>query len=121
MTHAAQHTLFVYGTLMRGERSAHLMDGAERLGPARTAPRFTLHRVEWYPGMASGGATAVRGEVYRVPSALMAELDIYEGPEYARVEIPLDEGPVPSAEAYVMTPEAAAGLAVIASGDWRRR
>lgn len=115
------HTLFVYGTLMRGERAGHYMAAAEWLGPARTEARFTLHMVQWYPGMASGGRTAVIGEVYRVPPDLMAELDAYEGPEYTRMSVPLAEGPVASAEAYVMSPQAAELLAVIPSGDWRVR
>lgn len=115
------HTLFVYGTLMSGEVSGHRMDGAERLGPARTAPRFTLHRVDWYPAMADGGATAVVGEVYRVPPTLMAALDAYEGPEYRRVVIELEVGPVERAEAYVIPAALAAGLRPIPSGDWRQR
>lgn len=112
------HTLFVYGTLMRGELSHHLLRGAERVGPATTAPRFTLHVVDWYPGMADGGTTAVRGELYRVPPALMAALDAYEGPDYARIEIPLSDG---FAEAYVMSASMASSLPVIPSGDWRDR
>lgn len=115
------HTLFVYGSLMSDQVSAHLMRGATLLGPARTAPCFTLHRVDWYPALADGGATAVRGEVYRVPPALMAELDGYEGPEYRRIEIPLSAGPVERAEAYLMPAHAAAGLPIVPSGDWRDR
>lgn len=115
------HTLFVYGTLMSGEASAERLRGAERLGPARTVPRFTLYRVDWYPAMADGGETAVVGEVYRVPPALMGALDAYEGPEYRRVVVELSEGPVVRAEAYVMPAGSTGGLRVMPSGDWRRR
>lgn len=111
--------LFVYGTLLRGERGAQLMAGAEWIGPAVTAPVFTLHRVEWYPALARGGATAVQGELYRVPAAVLAALDDYEGEDYARVEVALADGTV--AEAYVMHAARVVGLEVIASGDWRRR
>lgn len=121
MTEPSHHTLFVYGTLMSGEASHHLMAGADLLGPARTAPRYTLHRVQWYPALADGGAMAVHGEVYRVPPALMARLDDYEGPGYQRIVIPLSDGPVERAEAYVMPSAMASALAVMPSGDWRRR
>jgi len=41
------HLLFVYGTLMSDQVSGHLMAGADCLGPARSAPRFTLHALDW--------------------------------------------------------------------------
>jgi len=71
--------------------------------------------------MADGGSTAIVGEVYRVPPAMMIELDRYEGPEYRRIEIALDAGPAAVAEAYVMPAAVAAGRPIIASGDWRDR
>lgn len=111
--------LFIYGTLLRGQVSAHRMAGAEYVGPAVTAPRYTLHRVTWYPALAAGGATAVAGELYRVPDGMIAALDAYEGTEYTRVAVELADGT--TAEAYVMAAERAALLDVIASGDWRLR
>lgn len=111
--------VFVYGTLLRGERGAHLMGGAEWVGPAATAAAFTLHRVDGYPALAAGGATAIVGELYRVPAAVLVALDDYEGEGYARVEVTLADGRV--AEAYVMAAEHVIGLEVITSGDWRKR
>lgn len=111
--------LFIYGSLLRGEVSAHRMAGATYVGSARTRPLYTLHRVDWYPALATGGVTAVAGELYRVPPAVLAALDAYEGDDYALVEVELDDGT--RAESYVMASEVAHGLAVIPSGDWRRR
>lgn len=111
--------LFIYGTLLRGEVGAHRMAGAEYVGPARTRPRYTLHRVDWYPALALDGDTAVAGELYRVPPALLAALDAYEGDGYALVEVELDDGR--RAGAYAMSTEVAHAFEVIPSGDWRRR
>lgn len=115
------HILFVYGTLMRGERAHHLLADATLLGPARTAPHFTLHTRPRYPALAADGQTGVLGELYRVSPAAMAQLDAYESDDYDRVEIELEEGPCAVAEAYVMPARLVRDLPIIASGDWRDR
>lgn len=77
--------VFVYGTLLRGEASHALLEGARFVGEAITAPRYTLHDLGDYPGLVEGGATAVEGEVWSVGEELLARLDDFEGhPELFR-------------------------------------
>jgi len=113
--------LFVYGTLMRGE-GAHGMLGpsARFIGAARTQPCFTLLDMGEYPALVEGGATAVVGELYEIDASLLPDLDRYEDvPDmYARRLLQVGEH---QALTYVLHPELASGLRVIASGSWRDR
>lgn len=71
-------------------------------------------------GIAPSG---VIGEIYDVPEAMIPALDAYEDVPhlYTRVPVPLSEGALPSAMAYLLRPEHSAGRPVIPSGDWCRR
>ncbi len=114
--------LFVYGTLMRGERSAHRLADARFVREARTAPHYWLAHMESgsYPALVEGGADAVFGEVYEVATSVFDELDVFEDvPDlYRRVRIQL--GPH-RPWVYLFRSDAAVGLPRIPSGDWRRR
>lgn len=130
--------LAVYGTLRRGCRNAHLLDGAEQVGQGLVAG--TLHEVAAplrgrgfsYPVLVLPGGGRVVVEVYRVttPERLHA-LDVLEaydpddpaGSEYWRVEVPLLAAPdgAPVAErvqVYAHTGGAEERGAVLPDGDW---
>lgn len=111
--------VFVYGTLMRGERNHHWMRGARFVGNASTAPRFSLWSLDAYPVLCPYGRTRVQGEVFRLTEAHLRRLDILEeyprfyyrrrestrfGPAwlYYQVSPPLESRPLPG-------------------GNWRRR
>ncbi|AGP34958.1 gamma-glutamylcyclotransferase family protein [Sorangium cellulosum] len=113
--------LFVYGTLMRGERSHRLLGRAPFLGVARTAPSFELADLGAYPALVRGGSTAVVGELYEPDRETLASLDVYEGcPDLFRREmIELDGGA--RCEAYLMPAGQVLGHLRVASGDWRAR
>lgn len=121
MIHARERVLFVYGTLLSGERSHGRLGAAEKLGEARTAPIFHLVEVGPYPAIVIDGKTAVAGELYRVDAKLLGQLDVFEQVPllFKRVRIPLDDGSL--ADAYVMDPDQARGKRRIPHGDWRRR
>jgi gamma-glutamylcyclotransferase (GGCT)/AIG2-like uncharacterized protein YtfP len=77
--------LFVYGTLKTGEKSNHLLAGAEYVGPARTMPVYRLYGIGWHPGLVIDRANglSIEGELWAVDDALLAKLDEYEGtPHY---------------------------------------
>jgi len=108
--------LFVYGTLLRGERHHMLLADATFLGPHRTAPRFALYHLGDYPGLMPGHQ-AVSGELFALDSMLLRRIDAFEDcPRiYTRISLPTPHG---RAWAYRYR-----GLvhdrALIATGDWR--
>lgn len=113
--------LFVYGTLRRGEPAHALLVGAELVAAAvRTAPAFELLDLGEYPALVGGGSTAVAGEVYAVPSELLARLDEYEGCPELYVRRPLRLASGRTAEAYHLR-VAPPSPRRIADGDWLRR
>ena len=114
-------TVFVYGTLMDGERNHRVLARAEHLGAARTVARFTMFDLGSYPAIVAGGRTAISGELYAVDAAALAKLDRLEGhPEiYRRTSIELEGGG--SAEAYVLPSTEGRRATVIPSGSWRSR
>ncbi|XXX79728.1 gamma-glutamylcyclotransferase family protein [Sorangium sp. So ce134] len=113
--------LFVYGTLMRGERSHGLLGRSPFLGAARTARSFELADLGAYPALVRGGSVAVVGELYEPDRETLASLDVYEGcPDlFQREAIELDGGA--RCEAYLMPAGQALRCPRIASGDWRAR
>ncbi len=118
---AGERVLFVYGTLLSGERSHARLGGAEKLGDAKTTAIFHLVDVGPYPALVIDGRTAVAGELYRVDAHLLRELDVYEQVPllFKRARVPLDDGSL--AHAYVMDPDQVRGRRRIAHGDWRKR
>jgi gamma-glutamylaminecyclotransferase len=116
--------LFVYGTLLGGERNHAVLSDARFVGAARTRADMTLLDLGPYPALARGGSTAVSGEVWDV--ATFDPIDAFEGPNYAREIVTLDDGT--TAQAYVLKKPAAdllatrpsrSGARPITSGDWR--
>jgi gamma-glutamylcyclotransferase (GGCT)/AIG2-like uncharacterized protein YtfP len=115
------HRLFVYGTLMRGEASAHLMSAGRFVGEARTVTAYQLRLLEGYPALLPGGGTAVRGEIHLVDTRLLAALDDFEGHPslFRRQGVALAGGG--QAEAYLFArPAAVSAAPLLIDGDWRR-
>jgi gamma-glutamylaminecyclotransferase len=76
---ADETLLFVYGTLRREQANHALLASARFLGAGRTASRHALF-IEGIPYLARGPAVHhVRGEVYAVDAAMLAEIDRLEG------------------------------------------
>lgn len=101
---AVRRLLFVYGTLMVGEENHHVLDGAPRLGAARTRRGYDLVDQGAWPGLVAGGSQSVWGELVAVVPTALAALDAFEDcPEvYQRRRITLACGT--SAEAYLLQP-----------------
>lgn len=70
--------VFVYGTLMLGERNHHWMRGAARIGRAVTPRGFSLWSLGQYPVACPGGGGRIRGEVYSLSFAHLCRLDVLE-------------------------------------------
>jgi gamma-glutamylaminecyclotransferase len=110
--------LFVYGTLLSGQRSHDLLRGSLFAGSARTAPVFDLLDLGEYPALVTGGHTAIHGELYWVARATRANLDDFEGHPtvYRRSWISLAGGEL--AETYLLALPSTAYRS-IPHGDWR--
>ncbi|MCF0142831.1 MAG: gamma-glutamylcyclotransferase, partial [Parasporobacterium sp.] len=80
--------LFVYGTLMNGQRSHSYMDGALFLGSA-VLTGYDMYNITNYPALVPGGTKSqVKGELYVVSDDKLAYLDWMEdeGRMYKRVK-----------------------------------
>jgi gamma-glutamylaminecyclotransferase len=115
---SAEHLVFVYGTLRRGEPNHRTLVRARFLREARTVPCFTLLDLGPFPGLVAGGTTAVVGEVYAVDELTLAALDHLEGHPrfYERREIALDDGDC--VQGYVLPPPHGRRYPTVLSGDW---
>jgi gamma-glutamylaminecyclotransferase len=113
--------VFVYGTLLAGERNHYHLERARLVAEARTQPAFTLYDFGPFPGMLAGGNSAVVGEVYEVDEPMLAAMDRLEGHPsfYQRTTIRLEDRS--TVEAYLLRPDQVANWSIIASASWRAR
>ena len=122
-------SLFVYGTLMRGEMRFQYIRKAAPASILLASTTGRLHDHGEYPGMSLAGEGRVHGELVRIDgmSALLPVLDEVEGFAgfgrsgnlYRRSLVAVEAGTAPVlAWTYVM--QRAGGGAPIESGDWRR-
>lgn len=119
--HPDLHPVFVYGTLLRGERNHRLLTHARFVGEDLTEPGFELAHLGGFPGMCAAREGTVAGEVYAVDAGTLAELDRLEDHPrfYLRTWIRLASGA--HVEAYLLRREQVADCPRIPSGSWRRR
>jgi gamma-glutamylcyclotransferase (GGCT)/AIG2-like uncharacterized protein YtfP len=111
--------VFVYGTLMRGERAHRFLADARFVRVAHTVSAFTLVSLGPYPALLAGGRTSVRGEVYDVDARTLVALDRYEGvPQLYRREVITLRGGT-RAHAYILARRRTKSDHVLASGTWR--
>ena len=101
--------VFVYGTLMRGNRNHRWMlqdnPGAEFVGEG-WAEGVALYKVtSGYPGVILEAGSRTRGEVFRVDQQILRRMDDLEdeGDLYRRekVAVSLDEGPTVETWVYL--------------------
>jgi gamma-glutamylcyclotransferase (GGCT)/AIG2-like uncharacterized protein YtfP len=116
-------SVFVYGTLLRGECNHRCLRGADFLGETRTKPEYELVDLGPYPAMIVNGKTSVVGEVYKVDVETLHRLDMLEGCPgyYRRDEIELDNGGTAFVYTLPMKAEQRKTRRYIASGSWRNR
>ena len=71
------HAVFVYGTLMRGERASYMLEAYEYCG-IFSLKDYAMYNVSTYPGIKSQKGECVVGEVYLVDDAGIRRMDEYE-------------------------------------------
>jgi len=114
--------LFFYGVLLEGLGEWPFLNG---IGPARRATTTgTLYGIGeangWHPALLPGEETIV-GAVHEAGGANIAQMDVFEGPDYARTPIPVDvDGTKIEAEAYLWIAPLPDGALRIAHGDFAR-
>jgi gamma-glutamylcyclotransferase (GGCT)/AIG2-like uncharacterized protein YtfP len=113
--------LFIYGTLLTGERDHALLAGAELIGPAQTEAHFQLVDLGVYAALVPDGKVAVHGELYAVSLTTRREIDVARQVPilFQRVPIRLADGT--QVETYAMTTDQVRGKRRLAHGDWRTR
>lgn len=72
------HPVFVYGTLMKGQRAEDYMVGSRYLMPAMLSG-YSMYNLGSFPGIRPEPEGTVAGEVYFVSDETMRWLDRYEG------------------------------------------
>jgi gamma-glutamylaminecyclotransferase len=113
-----RHTIFVYGSLLKGEPNHRHLASSTFLRSGRTSAGFSLLDMGAYPALVPGGTTRVAGEVYGVDDLTLAALDRLEGHPhyYRRAPVVLEDGA--STETYLLVMDAKRRR-VIEGGDWR--
>ena len=75
--HTATIPIFVYGTLMRGQRAAHMLEQYKYVGEF-VLKDYALYNVSYYPGIKYLQGASTIGEVYLVDEACISRMDEYE-------------------------------------------
>jgi gamma-glutamylcyclotransferase (GGCT)/AIG2-like uncharacterized protein YtfP len=118
---AATTQVFVYGTLLAGERNHRLLKTARPAGSDATLPRYELRHLGHFPGLVRGGTRSIGGELYDVDAPTLFGLDKLEGhPDfYRRTRIRLLSGTI--ADTYLLRRDQVEGRPIIESNNWRTR
>lgn len=113
--------LFVYGTMLPGERDAAQLTGAIALGAARTAEGYGLVEVGPLAGLVEGGSGSVIGELFTIDQALLRALDRQPAHPalFHRKAVRLEDETF--AEAFLLFADQVRGKRRIRGGDWRGR
>ena len=116
-----EHKVFVYGTLLAGERNAHWARDAHRENASAVG---TIYDTGYgFPAFTREGATVVKGELLTVDDEGFRSMDRLEGcPRLyrrERIQVSTAAGNA-TAWVYIMN-QLPVAAKVIESGDWRRR
>jgi gamma-glutamylcyclotransferase (GGCT)/AIG2-like uncharacterized protein YtfP len=117
--------VFVYGTLRKGERNAHLLEKATRIAETCWTKGELYDTGNGYPAIKQSASSIVYGEVYQVSNKELIELDYLEGYTeggvnnlYERVEQEVNtEHGIITAFVYVSARDSLLKES-IESGDW---
>lgn len=113
--------VFVYGTLMRGERAHSFLSGAEYAGEYMLIG-YDIYDLGRYPGIVPAEGGTVFGEAYRVDKDMLTEMDAYEGEGslYFRRTVTV-ENELGRLEAFVYVYARPISGKRIESGKWKER
>jgi gamma-glutamylaminecyclotransferase len=116
-----RYRLFVYGTLLAGERDFGLLEGATLLSTARTQPIYQLIDLGAYAALVAGGSMSALGELYDVDLETLTRVDVARQVPALFRRAPVQLIDVEGAHAYFISADQARGRRRLHHGDWRRR
>lgn len=95
--------LFVYGTLMRGNKQGETYLDCEEFICNSTLNGYSLYDLGYYPGIIEDKEGKVKGELYAISSEKLPQVDIYEaeGTLYIREKVKVYSDKGEPVEAYV--------------------
>jgi gamma-glutamylcyclotransferase (GGCT)/AIG2-like uncharacterized protein YtfP len=117
--------VFVYGTLLKGERNHSLLFGSRFISTGHTTREYELVDLGDFPAMipAEEGSVgcSIFGEIYAVDHAILELLDeIEDHPRfYRRTPVELLDGSL--VDIYLLSAHQAAFYPRITTGDWRTK
>jgi gamma-glutamylaminecyclotransferase len=113
--------LFIYGTLLPGERDHAFLGSAELLGAVATQPLYQLVELNVYAALIPDGKVSVHGELYAVDLETRRRIDVARQVPilFQRTTVRLADGS--EVETYGMDPDQVRGKRRLAHGDWRQR
>lgn len=76
--------VFVYGTLIRGQRNHRLLADSDFIGAAELEG-FAMYDLDYFPGIQPEAGSRVKGELFRVDEWTLSALDRLEGEGYLYV------------------------------------
>lgn len=117
-----KYLVAVYGSLRKTMVNyQYYLSGSEYKGTFSTEPEYTLHSLQWYPGLKLNGNTSIVMEVYEIDEDTLKSLNQLEGyypgeksTFYDRIEI---DTPWGKAFTYIYVNELSKD-SIIDSGDW---
>ncbi len=96
--------IFVYGTLMRGEKAAQMLAEGNYIGDY-VLNDYAMYDLGAFPGIREKAGEKVFGEVFEIPESLIPRLDSYEGEGYlyrrAAVSVENENSSLDNVLAYV--------------------
>jgi gamma-glutamylcyclotransferase (GGCT)/AIG2-like uncharacterized protein YtfP len=107
---SSQHTIFVYGTLRKGQYLNSILAGADYIGEGVTPRGYALIDLGAFPGLIEWtDDTRVEGDLYTASNALLKRLDQVESEGYLYLRHPLsirtEEGSSIPTLTYLLHPQ----------------
>ena len=111
-------TVFVYGSLKRGEGNHWLLREDYYVRKAITRREFDLYDLGGFPAAVAGGNNAIVGEIYDISNKTLINLDILEShPDFYKREIvTLQDGE--QVYMYLLNSGDVSGSPIVKSGEW---
>ncbi|MCD4807421.1 MAG: gamma-glutamylcyclotransferase [Methanococcoides sp.] len=110
--------LFVYGTLKKGHKNHHLLDGASFVSENCTEDKFQMLDMGDFPSVVKENpVSSIVGELFSVDDSTLSAIDRFEGKWFCREKVLLKDSCV--AWMYFLSDDVSyGGRSSIVSGIW---